>query len=63
MNQIKKRVFEILEVAATGDTVSRIFDIFIMTLIAVNVVAVILETEEVFSHYMVHIFKLLKYSL
>ena len=42
--KVKKRVFEILEVASDGDVFSRIVDIFIMALILTNVMAVILET-------------------
>lgn len=52
--KIKKRIFEILEVAAPGDLPSKIFDIFIMTLISLNVIAVIIETVEwLSSQYMV----------
>lgn len=40
----KSRIFEILEVAPAGDIPSRVFDVFIMTLISLNVIAVILET-------------------
>jgi len=42
----KKRLYEILEVAAIGDRISKLFDIFIMTLITLNVIAVILATVE-----------------
>ncbi|MBN2488179.1 MAG: ion transporter [Methanosarcinaceae archaeon] len=42
--KVKKRVFEILEVASDGDVFSRMVDIFIMALILTNVMAVILET-------------------
>jgi len=47
--RIKKRVFEIVQVAAEDDLGSKVFDIFVMTLIALNVVAVILETVESLS--------------
>lgn len=40
----KKRIFDILEIASAGDVTSKIFDVFIMTLISLNVIAVILET-------------------
>ena len=51
--KLKKRIFEILEIASIGDSYSRIFDIFIMTLILLNVIAVILETvESLGSRYM-----------
>lgn len=47
MNQrIKKRIYEILEVASPGDRASKYTDIFIMGLIILNVTAVILETVE-----------------
>ena len=42
----KQRLQEILEPAHDGDRTSRVFDIFIMSLISLNVVAVILETVE-----------------
>jgi len=44
--KVKKRIFEILEKSGKGDLPSRIFDTFIITLISLNVVAVILETVE-----------------
>ncbi len=46
---LKKRLYEILEVAASGDRLSRIFDIFIISLISLNVLAVIFETIESLS--------------
>jgi len=51
--KLKKRISEILEVATPGDQLSRIFDIFIITLISLNIIAVILETvESLSSKYM-----------
>lgn len=47
--KIKKRIFEILEVAKPGDLASRTFDIFIIGLISFNVIAVILETVKSLS--------------
>jgi len=47
----KKRIFEILEIASAGDVPSKIFDVFIMTLISLNVIAVILETEPSLASY------------
>lgn len=41
-----KRVYEILDVAKRGDTVSQAFDIFILTLIGLNVIGLILGTVE-----------------
>ncbi len=52
---IKKRIYEILEKALPGDVPSKIFDIFIMSLISLNVLAVILDTvpsiSESFSQF------------
>lgn len=42
--EIKRRIFEILDMAQFGDIPSRVWDIFIMILITTNVFAVILET-------------------
>lgn len=42
----KKRVWQIMEVAKTGDKTSRAFDIFILSLIFLNVLAVIVGTVE-----------------
>jgi voltage-gated potassium channel len=51
--KFKKRIFEILEIATSGDQPSRIFDIFIVTLISLNIIAVILETvKSLSSRYM-----------
>ncbi|HUW58252.1 MAG TPA: ion transporter [Planctomycetota bacterium] len=41
---VRRRAYEILEKARAGDRQSRTFDIFIMSLIFLNVVALILET-------------------
>ena len=44
--RFKKRIYEILDVAKPGDRASRLFDIFIVSLIALNVVSIILETVQ-----------------
>lgn len=44
--KIKKRVFEIAEVPAPEDQLSKAFDVFILSLIILNVLAVILETTD-----------------
>jgi len=44
--QFKKRIWEIVEVAKTGDIPSRIFDISILSLILLNVIAVIIGSIE-----------------
>ena len=41
---MKRRTYEILEKAAAGDRTSRTFDLFIMSLIVLNVLMVIVET-------------------
>lgn len=43
---VRKRVWEILEIAGPGDKASRVFDVFILTIIFLNVLAVILGTVE-----------------
>lgn len=54
INKIKNRIYEILEVAAPSDLPSRIFDIFIMTLISLNITATVLETvKSLSSLYMI----------
>lgn len=45
----KHRIYEIVDVAGPGDTTSKVFDIFIIALIVLNVVAVMLGTVEVVS--------------
>ena len=48
----KRRVFETLEKGQGDDRLSKRFDIFIMTMILLNVAAVILETvESIHDHY------------
>jgi hypothetical protein len=44
--KLRDRVWEIVEVAKPGDRASRAFDIFILTLIFLNVLAVIVGTVE-----------------
>lgn len=46
---IQRRAYEILEVASPGDLPSKIFDIFIIILIILNVIAVILDTVKSIS--------------
>ncbi len=47
---IRRRIYEIIQKAREGDRPGRIFNIFIMTLIFLNVLAVILETEAELAH-------------
>lgn len=44
MGRIKSRSFEIIQAAKPGDKSSKIFDIFIISLIIINVAMVIAET-------------------
>ena len=44
--RLRERVHQVMDVAKPGDTASRVFDISILTLIALNVMAVILSTVE-----------------
>ena len=46
MKSLKKTVYEIIEEAAPGNRASEIFDIFLISLIALNVIALILGTVE-----------------
>ena len=46
MRRIQHRIYELLEVAHPEDTASRVTDLFLFVLIALNVVAVIVETVE-----------------
>lgn len=43
---VKRRTHEILEVATEGDMVSRCYDVFFISLILLNVIAVIIESVE-----------------
>lgn len=42
--KFKKRIFKIIEKQEDGDTLSRIFDVFIIVLICINVIMVIADT-------------------
>jgi hypothetical protein len=46
MASMKRRVYEVLAVAAPGDKLSRAFDVFLVALIASNILAMVLETVE-----------------
>jgi voltage-gated potassium channel len=43
---VKRRIYELLEIASDNDPLSRGFDTFLISLIAVNVTAVVLETVQ-----------------
>lgn len=42
--QAKTRTFEILEPASAGDKASRVFDVFIISVISLNLLALVIET-------------------
>ncbi|MFQ5707476.1 MAG: ion transporter [bacterium] len=44
MSKVNRRIYEILDIASSEDLPSRTFDIFIITLIILNILGVILET-------------------
>jgi len=58
--KIKKRTFEIIEKGEKGDTVSKIFDFFILVLICVNVLSVFVETFKISRRASGKTFKILK---
>ena len=45
--KIKRRTYEILDKARTGDVGSRIFDLAMMTMVIINILAIFLETFEI----------------
>ncbi|MFA5033722.1 MAG: ion transporter [bacterium] len=53
VQKVKNRIFRILEKATPGDSPAKIFNVFIITLIILNVLAVILGTVKSFSQYAV----------
>jgi voltage-gated potassium channel len=57
----RKRVYEILDVAKSGDNLSRGFDIFIITLIALNIIALNLESVESIEVLYPQIFTIFEY--
>ena len=46
MQRLRRRVYEIIEVAGPGDRASRVFDILLITLISLNAIALIISTVE-----------------
>lgn len=44
MKKLKKRIFEIIQSANSGDLPSRIFDLFIMALIIINTISIMVDT-------------------
>ncbi len=66
---MKKTIYRWLNPAADGDKISKFFDIFIMTLIGVNILAVMIETVEPIAKqyslvfYYFEVFSVLVFSL
>jgi len=54
---IKERVHKVLEVAAPGDRLSKGFDVFILSLIVLNVAAIILESVEPIQQWCPRVFR------
>jgi len=62
--KVKKRTYEILELAPPGDLASKICDLFIMTLIFINLVAVALETvDSIWLEYQVYLENFERFSM
>jgi len=57
---MRKRVYEILEIASPEDLSSRVFDTVIISLIILNIIAIILETIESLSFRFFHFFKIIE---
>ena len=47
----KRRIYEILDKARTGDAASRIFDLAMMTMIIVNILAIFIETFDISPYF------------
>lgn len=69
IQKIKNRLWEIVSVARTDDTTSKVFDSFILTLIFLNIVAVIIGTiasiERQFSYllYLFEVFSVIIFTI
>jgi voltage-gated potassium channel len=55
---MKKRIWEILEVGEGTDRLSMLFDKFMMTLICLNFIAIILESEEILNSMFGYYFRI-----
>ena len=60
-NRVQKRIYEILEIADHGDTLSRLIDLFLSTLIVLNVIHLVLETVEDINALNPKLFKQFEY--
>ena len=61
MKKAKRRIFEIISRAEEGDTASRVFDGFIMILIALSVVAIVLESFQTLAERYTGAFRAFEY--
>lgn len=67
-DQIKKRIFEIIEKAEKGDWASFIFDVFILILIVTNCISVFVETFQISDNlenilYRIEFFSIIIFSI
>ncbi len=54
LHKIKRRIFEIIELDNPGDTYSKTFKVFIITLIILNIIAVVISTvEEIYQKHQI----------
>jgi voltage-gated potassium channel len=58
---LRKRVREIVDIAKPGDGLSKAFDIFIITLIGLNVIALILESVKSIQAFAPRLFSIFEY--
>lgn len=58
---LRKRVYEVVEVAKSDDKLSQAFDVFIVTLIGLNVIALILESVENIRDFSPKLFGVFEY--
>jgi voltage-gated potassium channel len=56
MSSVKRRIYEIVEREARGDRASRLFDLSLLTLILLNIVAVCAETVKPWYRAVPHLF-------
>ena len=49
MNEIKKRIYEVLEVSSIGDSSSRAYDMLMTTTVIVGMVPLTLKTDSIYT--------------
>lgn len=52
MTNVRKRIFNIIQIGNRGDLPSRLFDYFIVLVIAINIAVLFMETFDVFTPYL-----------